>query len=61
MRITGVGLGMDKSQSTQKEVAAATAHTAATMQVQVVPVNVYEIHGIVDRHLPTASGRSLTT
>jgi len=33
---------MDKSQPTQEEVVAATAHTARTMHVQVVPVNVYE-------------------
>ena len=33
---------MDKAKPTHEEVAAATAHTAATMQVQVVPVNVYE-------------------
>ncbi len=33
---------MDKAKPTREEVAAATAHTAATMQVQVVPVNVYE-------------------
>ncbi len=33
---------MEKSQATQEEVAAATAHTAETMHLQAVPVNVYE-------------------
>jgi len=33
---------MDRSPTTPEEVAAATAHTAETMHVQVVPVNVYE-------------------
>jgi HSP20 family molecular chaperone IbpA len=33
---------MEKSQATHEEVTAATAHTAETMHLQVVPVNVYE-------------------
>ncbi|MHB1711414.1 MAG: Hsp20/alpha crystallin family protein [Acidimicrobiales bacterium] len=36
---------MDNSQPTREQVAASTARTAATMRIQVVPVNVYETTG----------------
>jgi HSP20 family molecular chaperone IbpA len=62
MRITGVGLGMDKSQPTHEEVTAATAHTAETMQVQVVPVNVYETTAalVVVAPLPAVTADDVT-
>ena len=53
---------MDKSQPTHEEVAAATARTAATMQVQVVPVNVYEATAsmVVVAPLPAVTADDVT-
>jgi HSP20 family molecular chaperone IbpA len=53
---------MDKSQPTREEVSAATAHTAETMQVQVVPVNVYETTAslVVVAPLPAVTADDVT-
>ncbi len=53
---------MDKLQPTHEEVAAATARTAATMQVQVVPVNVYEATAslVVVAPLPAVTADDVT-
>ena len=53
---------MDKAKPTREEVAAATAHTAATMQVQVVPVNVYESTAslVLVAPLPTVTADDVT-
>lgn len=53
---------MDRSQPTHEEVAASTAHTAATMQVQVVPVNVYEATAslVVVAPLPAVTADDVT-
>jgi len=62
MWLAGVELDMDKSQPTHEEVAAATAHTAETMQVQVVPVNVYETTAalVVVAPLPAVTAEDVT-
>jgi HSP20 family molecular chaperone IbpA len=53
---------MDKSQATHEEVAAATARTAETMHVQVVPVNVYETSAslVVIAPLPAVTAADVT-
>lgn len=53
---------MDTSHPTHEAVAAATAHTAATMQVQVVPVNVYETTAslVIVAPLPAVTAHDVT-